>query len=259
MSLLRSAFLAVLVTLVAAAASASERTVVRIGTDATYPPLTYFDEHNRFRGFEIEIAEALCARMKMKCEFIQQEWNDIIPALLANRFDAIVSSMSITPERKKRIAFSSRYYQTPASFTVRKASNIRDTSPQAMKGRVIGVQSDTVHVRYLEDLYLPEGATIRSYASQNEAQLELARGRLDAIITDKVGIYEWLEKSELGKCCTYAGRDILDQAYIGEGVGIGLRQDDRELKERFDNAIDTILADGTYQKINDKYFPFSIY
>jgi polar amino acid transport system substrate-binding protein len=259
MGLLRSTFLVLVSTLLAMTASADERTVVRFGTDAAYPPMTYLDEHNRFQGFEVDIANALCARMNVKCEFVQENWDDMIPALLANRFDAIMASMSITEERKKQIAFSKRYYQTPAIFTARKSTNLRNTSPEAMKGRVIGCQVDTIHVRYLEDVYVPAGATVKVYASQNEAQLELARGRLDAIMTDKVAVFEWLEKSQLGKCCAYAGQDLTDPKYIGEGVGFGLRKEDLELKDRIDDAIDAIVADGTYKKINDKYFPFSVY
>jgi lysine-arginine-ornithine-binding protein len=257
MRALRSASLAtMLFMLIAGTASASD---IRIGVSGNYPPLSYVDANNRLEGFEIDLAKALCAQMKARCEFVQGDWNDLTPGLLANRFDAIMASMSITAQRKEIIDFSNRYYQTPASFTVRKASNIRDTSPKAMAGRLIGVTAGTIHEQYIADVYVPSGAKLKTYNTQQEAQLELERGRLDAVLTDKVGIYEWLANGAGGNCCDYAGEDVTDPKYIGEGVGIGLRKGDESLKDRFNAAIDAIVADGTYRKLNDKYFPFSVY
>jgi ABC-type amino acid transport substrate-binding protein len=128
-----------------------------------------------------------------------------------------------------------------------------------MKGRVIGGQVGTIHAGYLQNVYAPAGATVKLYTSQQESQFDLARGRLDAILADKVGVYEWLEKTEQGKCCTFAGDEVRDPTYIGEGVGIALRKADEDLKEQFNLAIGVLLANGTYKKINDKYFPFSVY
>jgi lysine-arginine-ornithine-binding protein len=257
MRALRSASVAaMLFMLIAATASANG---IRIGVSGNYPPLSYVDVNNRLEGFEIDVAKALCAQMKTRCELVQAEWNDLLPALLANRFDAIMASMSITAERRKTIDFSNRYYQTPASFTVRRASNIRDTGPNAMAGRLIGVTAGTIHERYIADVYVPAGAKLKTYATQQEAQLELERGRLDAVLTDKVGIYEWLANGAGRECCEYAGEDVTDPKYIGEGVGVGLRKGDEALKARFNAAIDAIVADGTYRKLNDKYFPFSVY
>lgn len=257
MRALRSTALAtMLLLLIAATASAAS---IRIGVSGNYPPLSYVDINNRLEGFEIDVAKALCAQMKASCEFVRADWNDLMPALLANRFDAIMASISITASRKEIIDFSKHYYQTPTSFTVRKASNIRDTSPKAMAGRLIGVTAGTIHERYITDMYVPSGAKLKTYNTQQEAQLELERGRLDAVLTDKVGIYEWLANGAGGKCCDYAGEDVTDPKYIGEGVGIGLRKGDESLKARFNAAIDAIVADGTYRKINDKHFPFSVY
>ena len=245
--------------LLALPAASREFDTVRIGTEGTYPPFSYLDENNRFVGFEIEIANALCARMKVRCRFMREDWNDMIPALLASRFDAIVSSMSITAERRKQVAFTNRYYQSPASFVARKASNIRDTSPAAMKGRVVGGQRGSIHADYLQKVYAPAGVVVKLYASQQEAQFDLARGQLDALLADKVGLHEWLTKSQQGSCCAFAGEEVRDPAYIGDGIGIALRKEDDDLREKFNRALDSILADGTYKKINDKYFPFSVY
>lgn len=239
-------------------ASARAWTELRIGVSGNYPPFTSVDEHDRFTGFEIEIASALCKRVKVRCEFVKREWEDLIPGLIAHSIDAIFASMSITDDRKRQIAFSDRYYQTPTSIVARKALNLRDTTPAGMKGRVIGVQMGTLQEDYLEDVYVPAGAVSHAYATQSEAQFDLARGRIDAIMVDKLGVYEWLSQDQ-GKCCVYSGSDLSDARYVGEGVGAGLRKEDSDLREMLNRAIADIIADGTYKKINDKYFPFSVY
>jgi lysine-arginine-ornithine-binding protein len=258
MSLFRCALIVLAGAVFIAPASAKTWTEVRLGVTLNYPPFSSVDENGRVQGFEIELAEALCKRMNVTCEFVKQDWQDLIPALIAHRFDAIFSSMSITVERKQQIAFSNRYYQTPTSFVARKALNLRDMSLAGMKSRVIGAQEGTLQANYLRGVYAPAGIITKFYTTQAEAQLDLARGQLDAIMVDKLSVHDWL-KTEQGKCCAYAGEDLNDANYVGEGVGVGVRKDDVELREMFNSAIDAILADGTYKQINDKYFPFSVY
>jgi polar amino acid transport system substrate-binding protein len=260
MSLFRYALFALVGAVLAVPpASARTWTELRIGVSGNYPPFTSVDEKNRFSGFEIEIASALCKRMKVSCKFMKEEWEDMIPGLIAHSIDAIFASMSITNERRQQIAFSNRYYQTPTIIVARKALNLRDTTPAGMKGRVIGVQMGTIQEDYLEDVYVPAGAVSHVYATQSEAQFDLARGRIDAILVDKLGVYEWLNQTDQGQCCIYSGADINDARYVGEGVGAGLRKEDTDLRQMINRAIDEIIADGTYKKINDKYFPFSVY
>ncbi len=253
------AFISIVLMFGVTPSSARDAGTLRIGVTTNYPPFVYVDDNNLMQGFEIDIANALCMQMKVKCEFVREEWSDMIPALIANRYDAIMSSMSITKERKQHIDFSKHYYQSPASFTARRESNIRDTSPKGMAGRVIGATVGTIHQRYAEEVYVPAGARLKVYTTQPEAQLELERGFVDAILTDKIGAYEWLTTGEGSKCCSYAGEDLTDPAYIGEGVGVGLRKGEESLKARINDAIDAIVANGTYRKINNKYFPFRIY
>jgi polar amino acid transport system substrate-binding protein len=244
--------------MLAAPASARTWTELRIGVTDNYPPFSSVDEHDRFQGFEIDIATAVCKRIDISCEFVKEEWVDMIPGLIAHSIDAIFASMSITEERKQQIAFSDRYYQTPTSIVARKALNLRDISPAGMKGRVVGVHMGTIQEDYLEEVYVPAGAVSHPYATQAEAQFDLARGRIDAIMVDKLSVYEWLGQDQ-GKCCTYAGADLSDARYVGEGVGAGLRKEDTDLRDMINRALAEMLADGTYKKINDKYFPFSVY
>jgi len=252
----RLAAIAALV-LAAGAAEAKEWTNVRIGTEGAYPPFNYLDSSNQLQGFDIEIAKALCDQMKVTCEFVAQDWDGIIPALLAGKYDAIVASMSITEERKQTVDFTDKYYNTPARFVAPKGSPNTNTSPEALAGKTLGAQSSTIHANYLQDVY--KGSDVKLYPTQDEANADLVAGRLDLVLADSVVLYEWMEKTDDGKCCEFVGDPIKDVKYFGEGVGVALRKDDPELKEMFNKAIAAIIADGTYKKINDKYFPFSVY
>ena len=243
----------------ASLAEAKEWKTVKIATEGAYPPFNFVDANKELQGFDVEIGKILCERMKVKCEFVAQDWDGIIPALLAKKYDAIVASMSITEERKQKVDFSDKYYSTPARFATAKTSPLADISPDALKGKTIGAQSSTTHATYLEDVYGPKGATIKLYGTQDEANADLQAGRLDAVLADSVVLYEWLEKTDPGKCCKFIGGDIKNTKYFGEGAGIAVRKEDGDLKEMFNKAIAEVVKDGTYKKLNDKYFPFSIY
>jgi len=241
----------------AGGASAKDWSTVRIGTEGAYPPFNFYDTNKELQGFDVDIAKALCDKMNVTCEFVAQDWDGIIPALLAKKYDAIIASMSITDERKKVVDFTDKYYGSSASFVTRKDGGIADTSKDGLKGKTLGAQSATIHANYLEGEHAD--AEIKLYATQDEANLDLASGRLDAILADSFVLYDWLESTDDGKCCQFVGEKLTDEEYFGIGAGIAIRQEDQELKEMFNKALAEIIADGTYAKINDKYFPFSIY
>jgi lysine-arginine-ornithine-binding protein len=234
-------------------AASAEIKTVRIGTEGAYPPFNGLDASGQLVGFDVDIAKALCEKMKVECTYVAQDWDGIIPALLAGKFDAIVASMSITDERKEKVAFTDRYYTTPGNFVVAKTSAITDISPAAMKGKVIGAQSATTGAAYLEEKY--KDSEIKLYATQDEANADLAAGRLDAGLADKFVLYPWLE-TEAGECCKFIGQDLMD--VNPQGQGIAVRKEDTELLGMLNKALKEIKADGTYKTINAKYFPFSI-
>ncbi|GGE37344.1 amino acid ABC transporter [Agaricicola taiwanensis] len=237
-----------------AGSHAKEWTTVRIGTEGAYPPFNFIDADNQIQGFDIEIGRALCAEMKVECEFVIQDWDGIIPALLAHRYDAVMAAMSITGQRKQQVAFSDRYHVSTASFVARKGSTIRDTAPDAMKDLTLGGQSSTTYATLLQELYAKAGARIRLYATQDEANLDLSKGRLDVVLANKTTLLQWLKNSEEGGCCTLVGEDINNSAYLGEGVGIAFRKTDPRLRAMFNEALKTIRENGTYQDIKDKFF-----
>ncbi len=238
-------------------ASAKDWQTVRIGTDATYPPFESLDSSGKFVGFDIEIANALCDQMKVKCEFINQDFDGIIPALLAGKFDAIVSSISITEERKKQIDFSDKIYNTPPALVARKESGIKGITKADLAGKAIGVQSSTTHANYAQQTWTD--SDIKLYPSADKYELDLANGRLDAINDDIVVLSEWLKTPDGAACCELVGEIKIVPAIHGIGTGVGLRKEDSDLRDLFNKAIAAIRADGKFKTINDKYFTFDAY
>ncbi len=220
---------------------------IRIGTEGAYPPFNMIDKDGKVAGFDVEIARALCEKMKAECSFVTQDWDGIIPGLLAGKYDAIVASMSITDERKKAVDFTERYYSNSLGMIAKKESGI---DPSKLGGLSIGAQRATIAADHAAKI---EGASTKLYDTQENAYLDLNSGRIDVLVTDRLPGYDWLS-SEQGKGFEFIG-DSID---IGDEIGIAVRKGD-PLRERLNKAIGEIRADGTYDKINAKYFPFSIY
>ena len=232
-------------------------TALRIGTEGAYPPFNYVDTDGQLKGFEIELARALCDRINATCRFVQTDWESLLPDLRRSQIDAIVASLEISEERRQKIAFTQRYYRTPAVFMVRRGSPLSDISPVGLKGRRLGAMAGTVYATYLEDLY-KGGSEIRLYANQDEASLDLALDRIDAVLGDKIALQEWLNRGKEAQCCRFLADAPNDPLYFGEGYGIGLRKDETALRKRLDQAIEDIQADGTYEAIRMRYFPFDV-
>jgi lysine-arginine-ornithine-binding protein len=229
---------------------------IRIATEGANPPFSTIDSKGELEGFDVDIARALCAKMGEDCEIAAQDWDGIIPALLARKYDAIIASLNVTEDRKKVVAFTKPYYHSPSAFVVRKGTDIKDLSPRALTGKSIGVQTATNQAAFLEDQY--SRSIVRLYNTVADAYRDLAAGRVEYVMYDKLAVYDWLKSSE-GACCEMAPGELGDPAYFGSGVAIALRKGDDALLKRFNEAIDGIVADGTYAKINAKYFPFPIF
>ncbi|MFP4000120.1 MAG: ABC transporter substrate-binding protein [Desulfobacterales bacterium] len=243
--------------LFSAASSLAADDTVRIGTEGAYPPFNYTDKDGNLEGFDIEIAEALCEAADMECEFVTQSWEGMIPALLAKKYDAIIASMSITEERKKRVDFTDKYYQTPARFVKHKDDDT-EISKQGLKGKTVGVQRATVSANFINDNF-DDIMKIRSYATQEEANMDMTSGRLDLLFADAVVLQEGFLDKEDGEDYEFAGPGYTDKEWFGEGIGIAVRKGDDDLRKAFNKAIKQIREDGTYQEINDKYFDFDVY
>jgi polar amino acid transport system substrate-binding protein len=253
---MRLAAFAALVALGAASAQAKDWTHVKIGTEGAYPPFNNLEADGSLVGFDVDIAKALCEEMKVECEFVAQEWDGMIPALQAGKFDAIIASMSITDERKQVIDFTDKYYNTPPAIAVPKDSTLKGVTPDDLSGVKLGAQSSTTHSNFAEAKF-PD-ADLQLYPTADEYKLDLESGRIDAAIDDVVVLSEWID-SDAGQCCRILGTLTPDPEINGPGAGVGLRKEDTDLKEMFNKAIQAIRANGKYKEINDKYFKFDVY
>jgi arginine/ornithine transport system substrate-binding protein len=195
--------------------------------------------------------------MKVECTIVAQDWDGIIPGLLAKKYDAIIASMSITDERKQKVAFSDKYYQTPARFVAKKGSGLK-ISKEGLKGKTVGVQRATIHANYINKNY-GDVAKVKEYDTQENANLDLANGRLDAILADSQVLLDGFLKTPQGKDFEFVGPELTDPKWFGDGVGAAVRKEDNDLREMFNKAIKQVRAEGVYKQINDKYFPFDVY
>ena len=230
---------------------------IRIGVEGAYPPFSSVTASGELQGFDIDIANALCEAMGAKCTLVQQDWDGIIPALLARKYDAIIASMSITEERKKKVAFSKKYYSTPAKFAAPKDSEV-EISSEGLSGKTVGVQRATTHDNFITGEF-GDAVDVRRYGTQDEAYLDAVAGRLDLLLADSVAMSEGFLSTEDGQGWEFVGPGYTDPQYFGDGAGIAIRKNDQDLVDMFNTAIDTIRANGTYQEINNKYFEFDVY
>ena len=222
----------------------------KVGIEGAYPPFNNKNASGQVVGFDYDIAMALCAKMKAECEVVTSDWDGIIPALNAKKYDFIVSSLSITDERKNAVDFTDPYYSNKQQFVAKKGADFK-TDIESLKSKKLGTQRSTQAATWLEDNV---GGDIPLYDTQENAYLDLASGRVDALLADKYAIYGWLKDDPAGKDYEFKGNPINED----DKVGIALRKGESDLRTKLNIALKEIKEDGTYKKINDKYFPFSI-
>ena len=237
--------------------SANEWNKIRIGVEGAYPPFSWVEKDGTLKGFDIDIAMALCEEIGAECVLVPQDWDGIIPALLARKYDAIIASMSITEERKKKVAFSEKYYNTPAKFARKKGSGIT-ISKAGMKGKKVGVQRATTHDNFITAEF-GDSVEIKRYGTQDEAYLDAIAGRVDLLLADSIAMEDGFLKTDKGKGWEFVGPGYSEPKYFGVGAGIAVRKSDGELAKLFSLAIKVIRSNGVYHMINGKYFAFDVY
>ncbi|RWF68367.1 MAG: transporter substrate-binding domain-containing protein [Mesorhizobium sp.] len=253
---LKTALAATLIALSGAFSASAEQIKVGFSPEA-YPPFYSQDASGNWAGWEVDIVNAICSEAKLDCVLTPVPWDGLIPALKTKKIDAIMNSMSITDERKKEIDFSEKYYNTPTAVIGAKDQKF-DATPEGLKAKIIGVQASTVHAAYAKK-HFTDAAEIKEYQTQDEANQDLAAGRIDATQADSIALDAFL-KSDQGKaCCDLKGYVAPDIEVLGPGVGAGVRQGDTGLKDKLNAAIKAIRANGKYAEITKKYFDFDIY
>ncbi|MBA6243976.1 MULTISPECIES: transporter substrate-binding domain-containing protein [Psychrobacter] len=217
---------------------------IKIATESSYKPFSYTDADGKLIGYEIELVDALCAQMKAECEVISQDWDGLIPGLNAQKFDAAIAGMSITPERKEVVDFSDPYFHSGIILIGKKGD---DLSVESLTGLPIASQRSTVASQYLQDEHAD--ADIKLYDTQDNAYLDLTSGRVRGMMSDKVTGIDWL-KTDAGKGYEVKGEEISTN---DDAMGIAFRKGD-PLVAKFNAALAELKDNGTYDQITGSYF-----
>lgn len=221
-------------------------TVLKIGTEGAYKPFNYKNSQGELIGFDVDIAHGLCDDMQVKCEIVAQDWEGIIPALNAKKFDAIIAGMSITPERQTQVDFTDPYFNNSLVFLAKKDSSFDPNDVNQINGKNISAQRATISSQWLEQNY--PNAEDKLYDTLDNAFLDLGSGRVDAMIADKAPALAWLKSPE-GANFSIKGQEI----DINDKMAIAVRKNDVWLA-KINTSLANLKANGTYDKISQKYF-----
>ncbi len=228
---------------------------VTVATEGNYPPFNYLDRKGLPAGFEMDIAQEACQRMNAECTFVAAKWDELVPGLLDKKFDIVMASLEVNNERRRRLGMSRRYYLSPGAFIAAKGQPF-DGPSTLLRNKKIGVQKDTTHADWLDKSFR-RSAQIKRFATVADALAALTKDEVDAVFGDKVQLWLWSQKPE-GNCCEVMGQDVKDTQTLGVGVSAGIRREDIKLRDAFNKALGEMIGDGTFKKLNAKYFPFSL-
>jgi len=223
---------------------------IRFATEATYPPFEFIDESGQMRGFDIDIANALCKKIHAECIFNNQSFNSLIPSLQLGKFDALISALGVTVERQKQVAFTHSYYEPSGSFV---AATSKHYTISNLTDKTIGVQQSSTFEKYLHDKF-GKKITMKSYASIQDAFLDLVSGRIDEVLADTPIAQAWLKQAGNNERYSIVNQPIIDPTYFGAGYAIAVRNDETDLLNALNEALTEIKNDGTYANIKQHYF-----
>lgn len=239
--------------------SSAQADTVKVGFAAEpYPPFASTDASGKWQGWEVEMMAAVCAAAKLECVITPISWDGIVPALQSKKIDMIMASLSITADRQKVIDFSDKYYNTPAVIVGDKRVEM-DATAQSMKNKILGVQSGTIHRKYITKHFAKFADSVKEYQTQDEANQDLVAGRIDALQADSLAMVDFINSPAGQACCEIKGEVAGDLDILGPGIGAGIRKGDDKLRVAVNTAIQTLRTNGKYQEISAKYFSFDPY
>jgi lysine/arginine/ornithine transport system substrate-binding protein len=232
--------------------------VIRFGVDPSYPPFESKASDGSLVGFDIDLGKALCAKLNVKCVWVENDFDGMIPALQARKIDAVLSDMSVTDKRRQQIDFTNKISFSPTRMVAKAGSNLQPTA-ESLRGKNIGVEQGTIQETYAKTYFEPNGVNVVAYQNQNQVYADLKSGRLEAALQDEVQASVGFLKTPEGQGYEFCGPALNDTKILGSAAAIGLRKGDPDLRDALNNALADLLRDGTYQAIAKKYFDFNIY
>lgn len=244
------------------AAAHAENGELVIGTEGAYPPFSMADANGNVTGFDADVGNGLCEELQLKCRFVVQAFDGLIPALNAKRFDIIISGMSITDERMKQIDFSNSYAEFPNQFVAKKGTDLAgaadlDALKKDLNGLRVGVQSGTTHAAYVEK-NMPD-VQLMTYDTLDQMQIDLTSGRLDSAFADTSAQNDFLAKPEAADFqLVNVVIESSSDPTLGKGLGIGIRKDEGELKDKINAALCKLGENGKLTASSEQWFKMDI-
>jgi lysine-arginine-ornithine-binding protein len=237
--------------------TAKDWKTIRFGVDPSYPPFESKAPSGQLVGFDIDLGNALCAKIGAKAVWVENDFDGMIPALQVRKIDGILSSLAVTEKRKRQIDFTDILFVTPTRMVAKASANLLPT-PESLKGKSVGVEQGTVQETYAKTYWEPKGVNVVSYQNQDEVYADLRSGRLDATLQDEIQAQQGFLKTAQTDGFAFAGPEVVDDEILGIGAAIGVRKSDPDLKNTLNQALKAIRQDGTYQELEKKYFDFDV-
>jgi len=233
----------------------SRISIVRFLTEVDYPPFNYPGADGNPAGFNIDLARLLCEELKVNCTMQMRRFDTLLDALAENRGDAVIASIAVTRDARRRIDFTDPYYRSPARFVARKDSTIEDIRPERLEGRKVGAVAKTAHEAYLRAFFTE--VEVRPYPNAEAAREALRRGEVDLLFGDGIALAFWLNGTDSNGCCMFKGGPFTESRYFGEGIGIAVRRGNDTLRQALNWSLFRLWEKGQFTDLWLRYFPIS--
>jgi polar amino acid transport system substrate-binding protein len=230
---------------------------LRFLTEDDYPPFDFTLPDGTLAGFNIDLARAICEELKVTCTVQARRWDTLIDSLNDGHGDAVIASIGINADTRGKLDFTVPYYKTPARFVVSANSALKDVSPEGLAGKAVGVEAHSAHEAYLKTFF--PAAVLKTYDSAATLRAALKKGEVDALFGDGVALSIWLNGTDAQNCCVFLGGAFTESRFFGEGVGIGVKKGNVNLRHALDYALASLAEKGTYADLYLKYFPVGLY
>jgi polar amino acid transport system substrate-binding protein len=231
--------------------------LIRFMTEDDYPPFNFTLADGTLTGFNVDLARAICEELQVACTVQARRWDTLVSSLDENRGDAIIASLQINPETRKRVAFTAPYYLTPGRFVTLRTSPLGEAIPEALAGHTIGVVGTSAHRAFLETFF--GKSTIKAFESPQALRAALRNGEVETLFGDANALSFWLNGTDAAGCCMFKGGAFLDPNFFGEGVGIAVKTSNSNMRRVLDYALARLADRGVYADIYLKYFPVGAY
>jgi polar amino acid transport system substrate-binding protein len=233
----------------------SRITVIRFLTETDYPPFNFTGPDGNPAGFNVDLGRMICEEIKVNCTIQMRRFETLIDALASNRGDAIIASLSATPQLRARVDFSDPYYRAPARFVSRRDQVMREVRPEYLEGRKVGVIAGSSHEAYLKAMFTD--AELHGYPNDDALRSALRRGEVDFIFGDAISLAFWINGTDSAECCAFSGGPFVESRYFGEGIGIAVRKGNDLLRQALNWALFRLWEKGRYTDLWLRYFSVS--